>query len=251
MITNINYNNCKYHVNLLKPLDLSVDISPAGLGGWGIPQMTINPVVTGDWIGDTEHGSPVNFNNICFNPHAHTTHTECVGHISNKKESINKELSQFFFITKLITVSPKKHKNDFVVSQDTIRKLIKQGENIDTLVIRTLPNKSTKKKSNYTNCNPPYLLSEAAQYLNDIKIKHLLIDLPSLDKEQDGGLLLAHKAFWGFPNKIREGCTITELIYVPNKIIDGVYLLNLQFIPIENDAAPSRPVLFEMTKIIK
>ena len=39
---------------------------------------------------------------------------------------------------------------------------------------------------------------------------------------------------------------ITELIFVPNNVFDGRYLLNLQFAPLENDASPSRPVLFEI-----
>ena len=249
MITNLNYNNNQYQADLLKPLDISVNISPSGLRAWGLPAMSISPVVLGDWVGDTNNGSAVNFNNLCFNPHAHTTHTECVGHISKSKESINKELSQFFFITKLITVKPQKQKNDFIINKDVIEQPINKNEHISALIIRTLPNKTTKKSSNYTNSNPPYLSREAAKYLHDIDVKHLLIDLPSLDKEQDGGSLLAHKAFWGFPDKIRKGCTITELVYVPNNITDGIYLLNLQFIPIENDASPSRPVLFEMKKI--
>ena len=42
--------------------------------------------------------------------------------------------------------------------------------------------------------------------------------------------------------------TITEFIYVTNEIFDGDYLLNLQFAPFENDAAPSRPVLIRIIK---
>ncbi|MBK9767712.1 MAG: hypothetical protein IPP63_12210 [Chloracidobacterium sp.] len=39
--------------------------------------------------------------------------------------------------------------------------------------------------------------------------------------------------------------TITELIYVPNEVSDGVYLLNLQIAPFATDAAPSRPMLLK------
>jgi len=39
--------------------------------------------------------------------------------------------------------------------------------------------------------------------------------------------------------------TITELIYVPNEVLDGAYLLNLQIAPFESDASPSRPLLLE------
>jgi len=114
------------------------------------------------------------------------------------------------------------------------------------LIIRTLPNTENKKTKIYSNTNPPYLLPEAAQYIKESNIKHLLLDLPSVDKERDKGLLAAHKAFWGDPKSIRHGCTITELIYVPDIIEDGYYLLNLQLAPFENDAAPSRPLLFKL-----
>ena len=77
-------------------------------------------------------------------------------------------------------------------------------------------------------------------------VKHLLIDLPSVDKEKDEGALKAHKAFWDVNGKTRKDCTITEFIYVPNKIADGTYFLNLQIAPFENDATPSKPVLYTL-----
>ena len=40
--------------------------------------------------------------------------------------------------------------------------------------------------------------------------------------------------------------TLTELVYISDEIIDGDYYLNLQIMPIENDAAPSRPILFKI-----
>ena len=40
--------------------------------------------------------------------------------------------------------------------------------------------------------------------------------------------------------------TITEMIYVPNEISDGLYVLNLQIAPFENDASPSKPVLYKV-----
>jgi hypothetical protein len=40
--------------------------------------------------------------------------------------------------------------------------------------------------------------------------------------------------------------TITELIYVDNKIDDGTFFLNLQIAPFENDASPSKPVLYKI-----
>ena len=59
-------------------------------------------------------------------------------------------------------------------------------------------------------------------------INHFLIDLPSVDKEIDGGVLAAHHAFWEHPDNTNLERTITELIYVPEEIKDGLYLMNLQ-----------------------
>ncbi|MEE2773198.1 MAG: cyclase family protein, partial [Bacteroidota bacterium] len=77
----------------------------------------------------------------------------------------------------------------------------------------------------------------------------LLIDQPSVDKEKDDGKLLAHKAFWNFPKQTRYYATITELIYVPNKIEDGEYFLNLQPASFLNDAAPCKPVLYKILNL--
>jgi arylformamidase len=246
MRVNITYNKQKYVANLTNPLDISIPIAQNGVNAWGVDNMRINPVNSGDWIGDVEMGSPVNFNNIFFNPHAHTTHTECLGHISPEKESLNQELLTFFFISDLISIAPKKVNNDFIITKNLIKKMISKEDNIEALIIRTIPNSKSKKHKNYSNTNPPYLSEEAARYLVSIGVRHLLVDLPSIDKEDDHGALIAHKTFWQFPENKRHGCTITEFIYVPNNIKDGKYLLNLQFIPFKNDASPSRPVLFKL-----
>jgi len=248
MLVNITYNNIDYTADLLSAIDISIPIQSEGLVAWDMPEAVISPVSIGDWVGDISKGASINFNNITFNPHAHATHTECVGHISKQKESLNKELSVFFFLAKVITVMPKQHNQDCVITKNLLKKELERDKEIDAVVIRTLPNTKSKLKKNYSNTNPPYLLKNAAEYLASLDVKHLLIDLPSVDKEKDEGNLNAHKAFWGYPNNIRPGCTITELIYVPSSIMDGCYLLNLQFAPFENDASPSRPLLFELQK---
>ncbi|WP_300410278.1 hypothetical protein, partial [uncultured Alcanivorax sp.] len=87
---------------------------------------------------------------------------------------------------------------------------------------------------------------DAAEFIKKIGVQHLLIDLPSIDKEKDDGKLLAHKAFWDLDGKIRKNATITEFIYVKNKIEDGKYILNLQIASFENDATPSKPILYKI-----
>jgi len=249
MEATIKHSQNTYTFNFNSPIDISIPIIPEGVRAFGIPKLKIQAVEQNGWIGDVSKGSAVNFNNISFNPHAHTTHTECVGHISSKKESLNKELTDFFFISKLITVTPKRKNQDCVITKKMISDLFLNDDKVDALIIRTLPNYAKKKHTNYVNTNPPYLLKDAIDYIVNQGVRHLLIDLPSLDKEQDGGKLMAHKSFWRFPQNIRHGSTITELIYASPIVKDGLYLLNLQFVPFENDASPSRPLLFKLHKI--
>ena len=99
---------------------------------------------------------------------------------------------------------------------------------------------------NYSNTNWPYLEEAAAHFIREAGVNHLLIDLPSVDKEKDDGKLLAHKAFWNLEKTPRTKATITEFIYVSDSIADGTYVLNLMIAPFHNDATPSKPVLYKL-----
>ncbi len=247
MIATIAYNSKKYHIDFTKPIDvsISIDVSKQNINAWYLEPPKINPVVSGEWIASVKEGANINFNSIEFNPHSHITHTECVGHITQKVYSVNKNLDQFFFLAEVVTVAPELLNDDFVISKKQLQFALGNKKR-DAIVIRTLPNLSDKKEMQYSHTNPPYLLKEAAIYLREKGIKHLLIDLPSVDKEKDGGKLLAHNAFWNTSRKLRLDATITEFIYVPNNVLDGTYFLNLMIAPFENDATPSKPILYKI-----
>jgi hypothetical protein len=120
------------------------------------------------------------------------------------------------------------------------------------LILRTLPNDDSKLTRVYDEENiPPYFNADAMEFIVACGFKHLLVDLPSIDRLFDGGKLENHRIFWNveqgsFDTKAatRINSTITELIYIPNEVADGEYLLNLQIAPFQSDAAPSRPILF-------
>ena len=247
MITTIKHNSKTYTINLSEPLDISMPLraSKKNVTAWYISKPKIKPVKMGNWIGKVKKGSVVNFNNIRFNPHGHGTHTECVGHITKVVYSVNQHLKHFFFLAELITVAPEKQDGDFVISKKQVERAL-GNEKRDAVIIRTIPNTKDKLSRQYSNTNPPYLLEEAAIYLRDKSIKHLLIDLPSVDREKDQGKLLSHNAFWDTKGKMRFDATITELIFVPNNVKDGTYFLNLQIAPFENDASPSKPILYKI-----
>lgn len=247
MICTIQRKTTKFQIDLSKPIDISIPLraSANNVNAWYVDAPRIEPVRFDKWVGSVQEGGDVNFNNIYFNPHAHGTHTECVGHITEKVHSINKNLTQFFFYAEVITVVPERHGDDLIISKKQLRNCIGNKKR-EAVVIRTLPNFKDKKQKQYSNTNPPYLEEDAAIYLREKGIEHLLIDLPSVDKEKDEGKLLAHNAFWNTDGKLRMNATITELIYVPNRVKDGAYFINIQIAPFENDATPSKPILYKV-----
>ena len=248
--------NNTFEIDLSKPIDISIPLTNTDANpiAWYIEKPQIEPVKFGDWVGKISEGSSTNFNNIFFNPHGHGTHTECLGHITREFYSINQCLKQFFFIAELISVQPESLDEDFVITKAQIEEAL-NGKSPEAIIIRTLPNLENKKHKNYSNTNPTYLLEDAATFIRESGIKHLLIDLPSVDRENDEGKLLAHKAFWNVKDTnnlnadARSDCTITEMIFVDDNIKDGRYILNLQIASFENDASPSKPILFKIDAI--
>lgn len=226
-------------------IDISIPYrtSPKATSAWYVGPMQIDPVRMGDWVGSVKEGGSVNFRDVKLNPHGNGTHTECVGHIAPECHSVNQHLKRWMFDALLITIQPVKQEEDLVVTREQLLDAI-GDERPEALVLRTLPNSDEKLEHNYSNTNPTYIEASGCAYLAEIGVDHFLLDLPSVDREEDGGALAAHRAFWNYPENTRMHATITELIYVPNEVADGKYLLNLQVAPIENDASPSRPVLF-------
>jgi len=134
------------------------------------------------------------------------------------------------------------------------------GGSYSALVVRTFPNDESKLTRQYGMAKlslpyiSPFFSTEAIEYIVELGVKHLLVDLPSVDRLYDEGKLSNHRIFWNIEQGsfetnpfTRINNTITELIYVPNKIKDGNYLLNLQIAPFATDASPSRPILFKLT----
>lgn len=248
MITTIEHRQQQYVFDSKKPIDISITIKPGknNVNAFHAPNPHAEPVVAGNFVGSTEQGGVVNFFNLTINPHGNGTHTECVGHISKEKYFVGDCFTSHLFLCEVITIIPMKNNDsDEVIYQEQIKKHLKHAH-IDAVAIRTLPNDKLKTVAKYSGHNPCYLHHEAAQYLAEIGIQHLLIDLPSVDREEDDGKLLAHKAFWQFPEKPRLNATITELIYIPNEVPDGLYVLCLQPCNIELDAVPSKPVLYRV-----
>lgn len=215
---------------------------------WYVDAPVIEPVRTEQWTGSVAEGGSVNFRNIFFNPHGHGTHTECLGHITPEVYSVNDVKIEPFMKAQLISITPEKRTMpdgtiDSVVTASQVESALQSSEP-EALLIRTLPNDTKKRSTNYSSTNPTYFDVAIVELLNKAGIKHLLVDVPSVDREQDGGALVFHHAFWGVPDHQRFDRTITELIYIDDMAEDGLYLLSIETAPFVNDATPSRPIIY-------
>jgi kynurenine formamidase len=247
------WNNTHYTSHLNEGYDLSIPYvaGPGRLSCWYVDPILIEPVRSDAFTGSVAEGGSVNFRNIMFNPHGHGTHTESYGHITPEVYSVNSALKNAFLPALVLTVSPYRvdgrsefaSPGDYVIGADAIP----NGPLPQAVIMRTTPNNSLKLTRAYSDTNPPFLLPEVAEKLVAAGVEHLLIDLPSVDREFDEGKLRCHHIFFGIPHAPRAHATITELIYVPDEVADGMYLMNLQTAPFENDATPSRPVIYGAT----
>lgn len=234
-------------VDWTQALDISLPLQagPDNPNAFYIPPPEFWPFAMGSFVGQVAAGGACNVNNIRFNPHGNGTHTECVGHISRDFVSLQDCLRRFLFTAAVISVVPDKIGTDELISLKALQE--KLGDRRpEALVVRSLPNTAAKKQRQYSGSNPCYFAPEVLAWLSEQGVLHLLTDLPSVDREEDGGLLLAHHAFWCYPHATRYEATITELAFVPDAVLDGDYLLNLMIASFVNDASPSKPILYPL-----
>lgn len=249
MTVHLHIDGQPFSADLAQGIDLSIPITEGPqVNAYWAARAEMEPFRMGDWVGSVKQGGSVNYRNIRFNPHGNGTHTECVGHISPQIHSIDRCFSEFHCTAQLLTVAPVELPDgDQMITADIVEDV--GLHHVDAFIIRILPNTDDKRTRNYSGTNPPYFAPDAIQLLMDHGCRHILVDLPSLDREQDEGRLVCHHVFWNYPKNPRMECTITELIHVPDCARDGLYLLNLQVAAFENDAAPSRPVIFPLTRL--
>ena len=241
-------------VEIIADLSIPLRFTGAQPNAYGVEPATATACEYGDLVGDTRRGGSCNFEHITLIPHCNGTHTECVGHITSERISIRDCLQDVLIPTVLVSVEPEKYDTkDSVITRASLQAAIadKSVRAPAALIVRTLPNDDGKLSQRYDEKNmPPYFSEDSMRLIVERGFKHLLVDLPSIDRLFDEGKLANHRIFWSVaPDdfEINEGTrinsTITELIYVPDEVGDGEYLVNLQIAPFELDAAPSRPIL--------
>lgn len=242
------------HIKLGKAHDISVPVQfGEGLSEFGAKPASKAPYTTDGFTGAVYMGGSCNCDYITFSPHLHGTHTECVGHIVKEPVAVHEILQDAFMLAQLITVKPQpaaecnEHYAPVLQPEDMVitRAMLEAGKiSGNALVVRT--------GWQHGN-NPAFFTIEAMEYVFQQNVQHLLVDMPSIDRLNDEGKLTNHHIFWG----IAQGShtlagiapspkTITELIHAPDALSDGNYMLNLQVAAFASDAAPSRPLLYEI-----
>ena len=236
--------------NLANPLPISIPIKDGSNNpNCYFAEPVKFEVIRGDgFVGSIRLGGSVNHQKITISPHGNGTHTECYGHVTDSNAVIATQLQEHLHVAQLISINPLENSGDLVIDRSLLENL-SLISGIKALVVRTVPNTSKKVLHNYSGSNPAYFTKEAMQTIVEHGIEHLVTDLPSVDKEQDEGNLLAHKAFWQIEGTIRVNATITELAYIEDNIEDGLYLLNLQVLNLSMDASPSNPILYSLNPI--
>ena len=279
----------RWRVDLLNSADISIAVRPF-LDGASQTSAFGLPPSSATFACSVDGGASVNCPIVRLCAHSGGTHTECVGHalpgaVTLRDVDISRQSGLMPAL--LVTVRPAPLRDsgdayapgapdDAVVGLRALQEGLAalaaaapQGFSAaalgclpgGALVLRTPP-APFKGAGRWTGTNPPYLTPELMRFVLALGVQHLLVDLPSVDREDDGGHLLAHRAWWGLPARGAEGegggggggggglstRTITEMILADERLADGPYMLNLQVAPLDLDAAPSRPVLYPLLR---
>jgi len=231
------------------------------------------PLRIGGFTGSVANGASCNCAVHSLAPHCHGTHTECIGHVTRSLVTVASLTPVAPCVALVVSVRPEPlgaaaaalpgghaAADDLVIRRGALAAAASAWLDAPctAVVIRTLPNGADKRHRAYSGSPSPapYFLPEAMRWLVERGVNSLVVDLPSLDRADDGGRLAAHREYWGLPpgsddaaQATRGQALVTELAYVPDSVADGLYLLDLQVPAFGSDAAPSRPVLYPLLSI--
>jgi len=249
MQVNLTWEGKSYRADLSAPISIALPLKPdaSSTRAWNAPPVSIDPVRVDDWVGSVKEGAPVNFMNLSINPHGNGTHTETLAHIIAdwEQNTVLGLLPNAPFLTTLRSVSTNELANgDLVVDFSSLRQ---NPPNTPGLVLRVLGEKA--QDLDFSNQNPPYFDASDLSWLASLGIQHLITDLPSVDRELDGGALAGHHAWWCLPDYPRREATITELARLNQPLADGLYLVGLHALPLAADASPSHPLMYPLSPL--
>ena len=265
----------RWRADLTAPADLAIvlEFNGAQPSFFVATPASSEPLRIGGFTGSVANGASCNCAVHSLAPHCHGTHTECIGHVTRNPVTVASLTPVAPCVALVVSVQPEPlgaaaaglpsvhaAAEDLVIRRAALAAAASTwlAAPFTAVVIRTLPNGTDKRHRAYSGSPSPtpYFLPEAMQWLVERGIDSLVVDLPSLDRADDGGRLAAHREYWGLPpgsddaaQASRGQALVTELAYVPDAVADGLYLLDLQVPAFGADAAPSRPVLYPLQSI--
>jgi len=264
----LNWQGQNFDMNPARAVSLAIPLDFEGPqpGFFGAPRARRKALASGGFTGDTREGGSCNCEVLELTPHCNGTHTECVGHITHERATVPEQIGPVLCPALLLSVHParldstedsgpaKAEGSDSVITRLALQKaweLLSPKVPPQAMIIRTLPNTPEKQQRDWMDApRPAWITREAAAWMVEQGIEHLLVDMPSVDRADDDGELVSHRLFWGLPDGSRKlleaqrpGASITEMIFVPDALSDGLYLLNLQYPDFGSDAVPSRPLI--------
>lgn len=258
----------RWQADLAAPLDLAIRLQFPGPQPrfFATEPARAAPLRAGSFSGSVADGASCNCNELSLAPHCHGTHTECVGHVTDNAVAVAALTPVPPALAALVSVQAEPlgspgatpagvhAPGDRVVTRAALAAAASRWNRDPwtALVVRTRPNDPDKRYRQYAGpCPAPYFTTDAMHWIVERGVTSLVVDLPSLDRADDGGALAAHRVYWGLPPGGRNAgeahrgrALVTELAYVPDDVPDGLYLLALHVPAFDSDAAPSRPVLY-------
>jgi arylformamidase len=256
-------------IDAAHPVSLAVELDFAGAQPrhFGAPPASARPFEAPGFSGSVARGASCNCQVLTLIPHCNGTHTESVGHLTRERCDVSRIAPLGFLPALLVTLAaepaadsgegsvPAPRAGDLLLTRQALERAwpATLPFTVRALVIRTQPNGTDKRSRDYSGQTPPYLSQQAAALLVARDIRHLVVDVPSIDRARDEGALTAHRIFFGLPQgatelarATRADATVTELAFVPDELRDGPYLLELQLPALSGDAVPSRPLLYPL-----
>jgi len=236
-------------------LALEQDFSARQPQHFGAPVATSTAFQAGGFEGAVSRGASCNCRRITLVPHCNGTHTESASHLTLAQRPLHEFLPAGPMPAVLVTVAPEPaghagedslpmpRAGDRLISRSALRAALAgiATQQPHALLLRT--------GTHWQDAAPPYLSRQLAQELVELGIRHLVTDLPSVDRLEDDGLLTAHRIFFGLPagsteleQASRPDATITELASFPAALRDGPCAVQIQIPAWHGDAVPSRPL---------
>lgn len=246
-------------VDLARPVELARPLAFDGSSPrhFAAPAAQAQAFSIGGFSGEVATGASCNCRTITLTPHCNGTHTECVAHLTVDALDAWRVVPRTPVTAIVVSVVPERTGEDRCITRAKLAAAWQRAaaaaperDAPQALILRTLADEGDDLVDDAA-AMAPYVTADAAGWIVEQGIAHLVLDLPSLDRTHDGGLLAAHRVFFGLPpgsrrlaDAARPHATITELAHIPGSLADGPCLLAWQVPAIAGDAVPSRPLAY-------